>query len=182
MNATHTILVVDDDAGQRSLLGTFLERRGFHVKMAASADSALTMLQEDPADLVVSDVRMPGLSGLEFMEETRRRGVAVPFILVTAYADVRDAVGAIRQGAVDYLEKPIDLDELLDFIHQALGMGRTQADDAEQRLPPLPEYVVVRSRSMVHLLNEARLVAETDTRVLITGESGTGKEIGRAHV
>ena len=115
------ILVVDDDLGQRSLLESFLRSHGFEVTTAASGDEALTFLERNDWALLVSDVRMPGLSGLDLLHLVRQNSPTLPVLLVTAYADIRDAVGAMRSGAVNYLEKPIDLDELLRAVREALG-------------------------------------------------------------
>ncbi len=170
------ILIVDDDQGQRSLLESFLRGQGFSVAVAASAAEALCLLSETIPSLLISDVRMPGMSGLELLTEARAKLPHLPVLLVTAYADVRDAVGAIRGGAVDYLEKPIDLDELLGTVRRTLGMADRERAVLPNDLAP-PEGVVAQSRAMRDVLQEAALVAPSDTRVLITGESGVGKEV-----
>ena len=110
----HPILVVDDDPGQRSLLCSFLTGQGFPVTTASSGQEALELLAAAQPGMLISDVRMPGMTGLELLGFVAERHPDLPVLLVTAYADIRDAVGAIRGGAVDYLEKPIDLDQLLE--------------------------------------------------------------------
>ena len=126
--------------------------------------------------MMISDVRMPGLSGLETLRRARQAHAILQVLLVTAYPDVRDAVAAMRDGAVNYLEKPIDLDELLATVRKAIGM--------EEEIPvklcadkQLPEYVVARSPLMHAVFRDASLVARSDSRILITGESGVGKEV-----
>ncbi|PYJ03380.1 MAG: hypothetical protein DME25_12495 [Verrucomicrobia bacterium] len=106
------ILIVDDDPGQRSLLDSFLKSQGFHTVVVESGERALEILRSEPVSMMISDVRMPGLSGLETLRRARQEQAVLPVLLVTAYADIREAVGAMRDGAVNYLAKPIDLDEL----------------------------------------------------------------------
>jgi DNA-binding NtrC family response regulator len=169
------ILVVDDDPGQRSLLDSFLSSQGFTIVTVDSGEKALDALRADHFELMISDVRMPGISGLETLRRARREHDALPVLLVTAYADVRDAVGAIRDGALNYLSKPIDLDELLVSVHQATGHSRAVQMKFENKR--LPASVVACSPLMQAVFRDASLVASSESRVLITGESGVGKEI-----
>src|SRR5579871_907922 len=111
---TARILIVDDDPGQRSLLNTFLKSQGFETTLAASGEEALEALKDGKFAMMISDVRMPGLSGLETLRRARENNAILPVLLVTAYADIREAVDAMRDGALNYLAKPIDLDELLE--------------------------------------------------------------------
>ena len=115
------ILVVDDDQGQRSLLETFLQAKGFRTQSAASGEAALQLLAEAPFSMMISDVRMPGMSGIETLRRVREKHPLLPVLLVTAFADIRSAVAAMRDGAVNYLAKPIDLDELMASVRLALN-------------------------------------------------------------
>nr|HQH70751.1 response regulator [bacterium] len=117
-----TILVVDDDPNQRNLLVSFLTGQGFLVAAAASGEEALEILDARDVRLMISDVRMPGVSGLEMLQRSREKFSTLPILLITAYPDIRDAVHAMRDGAVNYLEKPVDLDELLASVLDALGI------------------------------------------------------------
>src|SRR2546428_9523617 len=119
------ILIVDDDAGQRSLLASFLKSQGFDTVPVDSGERALEVLRSEDFSMMISDVRMPGISGLETLRRARKEHAVLPVLLVTAYADVRDAVGAMRDGALNYLSKPIDLDELLASVRQAIGLSKT---------------------------------------------------------
>lgn len=175
MNRPVRILIVDDDPGQRSLLESFLRGQGYETVTAASGEEALRVLSERPVDLLISDVRMPGISGLETLRRARQRNTLLPVLLVTAYADIREAVGAMRDGALNYLPKPIDLEELLQCVRQATGQPRGKPPAGPQ--PELPPDVIAVSPQMQALLRDAALVAASDTRVLITGESGVGKEV-----
>jgi DNA-binding NtrC family response regulator len=173
---TPRILIVDDDPGQRSLLHSFLKSQGFETVPVDSGARALEALRAQPFSLMISDVRMPGMSGLETLRLARKEHPVLPVLLVTAYADVKEAVGAMRDGALNYLTKPIDLDELLTIVRQVTGLsGEGGLKLAEGR--SLPEHVVARSPQMEALFRDAALIAASETRVLISGESGVGKEV-----
>src|SRR5438094_10388900 len=170
------LLIVDDDAGQRSLLDSFLKSQGFDTVPVASGENAFVVLRRGGISMMITDVRMPGMSGLETLRQARQEHSVLPVLLVTAYADIREAVGAMRDGAVNYLSKPIDLDELLASVRSATGL----AAEAPLKLGPqkeLPPHVVARSALMQAVLRDASLVAPSESRVLITGESGVGKEV-----
>jgi len=170
------ILIVDDDPGQRSLLDTFLRSQGFTTVVVDSGERALEILSSEPVSMMISDVRMPGLSGLETLRQARQQHAKLPVLLVTAYADIREAVGAMRDGAVNYLAKPIDLDELVMSVQQATGIAQPESlAGSENR--QLPANVIAQSSLMQDVFRDVALIAPSDTRVLITGESGVGKEV-----
>jgi len=173
---TPSILIVDDDPGQRSLLDSFLRSQGFDTVPVSSGASALEILRTQPIGMMISDVRMPGMTGLETLRRARQEHAVLPVLLVTAYADIREAVGAMRDGAVNYLAKPIDLDELLRTVRQATGLTKSAPlkFNADKELPP---HVVARSPLMQALFHDASLIAPSESRILITGESGVGKEV-----
>ena len=173
---TPRILIVDDDPGQRSLLDSFLGSQGFQTVVVDSGQQALETLRTGKFDIMISDVRMPGLSGLETLRLARKEHATLPVLLVTAFTDVRDAVAAMRDGAVNYLSKPIDLDELLANVRLAIGISES-APLRYNEEKQLPDYVVARSPLMQAVFRDASLIAPSETRVLITGESGVGKEI-----
>jgi DNA-binding NtrC family response regulator len=170
------ILIVDDDPGQRSLLDSFLRSQGFETITAASGEEALKTLRAGGISMMISDVRMPGLSGLETMRLARKEHGVLPILLVTAYADIREAVGAMRDGALNYLAKPIDLDELLTTVQQATGIAQPTPIkfSADQQLP---SHIVAKSPLMQAVFHDASLIAPSESRILITGESGVGKEV-----
>jgi len=170
------ILIVDDDPGQRSLLDSFLRGQGFQTVVVASGDQALAALRAESFQMMISDVRMPGLSGLETLRRARQEQAVLPVLLVTAYADIREAVDAMRDGAVNYLPKPIDLDELLAIVQQVTGVTRPNRVkfNADRQLP---DHIVAKSPLMQAVLQDASLIAPSESRVLITGESGVGKEV-----
>jgi DNA-binding NtrC family response regulator len=170
------LLIVDDDPAQRSLLDSFLTSQGFQTVVVSSGEKALEALRREDINMMISDVRMPGLTGLETLRLARKEHGSFPILLVTGYADVRDAVGAMRDGAVNYLSKPIDLDELLASVRQATGLSQATPlkFDAGKQLPP---QIVAASPLMRTLFGEVSLIAVSESRILVTGESGVGKEV-----
>jgi DNA-binding NtrC family response regulator len=170
------ILIVDDDPGQRSLLDSFLRSQGFETMPLSSGEQALEALDTQEFSMMISDVRMPGLSGLETLRRARERNHLLPVLLVTAFADIREAVGAMRDGALNYLAKPIDLEELLATVRHATGLA-TSAPLKFSFDKELPAGVVAKSPLMQAVLHDASLIAPSESRVLITGESGVGKEV-----
>ena len=127
------ILIVDDEVRYRELYMHILDSAGFKTQAAASAEEAFAIIRKHVPAMVVADVRMPGASGIELLRMARKEHPGLPFLLVTAYADVRDAVNAMRLGAVDYLSKPVDLDELLTAVRDAVGI---HTETAELMIPP----------------------------------------------
>jgi DNA-binding NtrC family response regulator len=178
-----TILVVDDEAAQRRLLGGFVESLGFHVREAASAEEALAAIRRAPTEgwsppaMVLLDVRLPGLSGIEALAEIRKLSADLPVLLITAYADLRQAVAAMKGGADDYLAKPIDLDELEVAIADAVGPAEGELQRRDKLPAELPAGLICESPAMRRVVETAAVVAPSDAPVLVTGESGTGKEV-----
>lgn len=169
------ILIVDDEVRYRELYMNVLDSAGFETQTAASAEAALAIIQKHMPAMVISDVRMPGASGIELLRTARKEHPTLPFLLVTAYADVRDAVSAMKLGAVDYLSKPVDLDELLAAVRDAVGV---HCERAEPVIPPEAlREIVAESPAMRSVLRDAYRVAQSEANVLLTGESGTGKEV-----
>lgn len=169
-----TILIVDDEIRYRELYAQVLKKAGFDIREAGSAEDALQSIRTAPPAMVVSDVRMPGLSGIELLRQTRTSH-EIPFLLVTAYADVRGAVDALKLGAVDYLAKPVDLDELVSAVRDSLGVpAARQSSD----LPPeVLSGIVVENPIMRAVFRDAYRVATSDATILLCGESGSGKEV-----
>src|SRR6266849_6549919 len=148
------ILIVDDDAGQRSLLDSFLRSQGFDTVPVASGERALELLRSEEINMMISDVRMPGITGLETLRRARQQHSVLPVLLVTAYAEIREAVGAMRDGALNYLAKPIDLDELLAIVRQATGLAK-DTPLTFRTDKPLPEHIVAQSPLMQAVLRDA---------------------------
>jgi DNA-binding NtrC family response regulator len=127
--------------------------------------------------MVLLDVRLPGISGMECLAEIRKRAADLPVLLITAYADLRQAVAAMKSGADDYLAKPIDLDELATAIADTLGTVGGNREPGQSQLPPLPDGFICESSGMRRVVQTAEVVAKSDAPVLITGPSGAGKEM-----
>ncbi len=176
------ILVVDDDQSSRELLARILTSAGHRVTALADGREAVATLDAgDPPDLVVSDIRMAEMDGLQVIDAFRERAPETPVILVTAFGNIDGALEAIRRGAADYLSKPYDVDAIKLVVaralqHRALAMeNRTLRRGLRDRYRL--ENVVGRSEAMLQVYKTAARVASTDATVLIQGESGTGKEL-----
>ena len=165
--AKQTVLIVEDDDELREALVTTLEVARYRVTGAASAEEALENLARTPVDMLISDVQMPGMDGLELLAEVQSRYPGIPVLLITAYGRIEQAVSAMQAGAVDYLAKPFEPRALTEIVGRVLNTASGSGSDQ-----PIAEDPA--SRRMFQL---AKKVAATDSTVLVCGESGTGKEI-----
>ncbi|MCM2373977.1 sigma-54-dependent transcriptional regulator [Aporhodopirellula aestuarii] len=172
-----TLMIVDDEPSQRKLLGGFFATFGFTIIEAESAEAMLDLLAQHAPDMILLDVRLPKMSGIDALPKIRERLPTVPVVLITAYADVRQAVAAVKSGADDYLSKPIDLEELKVAVYDALAIPTS--DDAENKiaLPDLPAEFIFKSRAMRQLIETVAVVAPSEAPILIQGPSGAGKEL-----
>ena len=170
------LLLVDDDPDLLKLLAIRLKASGYRVTTADSGERALAMLAAERPDLVVTDLRMTGIDGMQLFREIEASHGGLPVIILTAHGTIPEAVAATRQGVFGYLTKPYDPNDLLTQIEQALrihGMAVSEHhDDSEWR-----EAIVTRSPLMEDLLARAHRVAQGDASILIQGDSGTGKEL-----
>ena len=176
------VLVIDDETGSRESMALAIQRAGFVVRTFDDARRALELLEEtDTPQLAVCDLRMPGLDGLGFLNEVRKRGLDLAVILVTGFGSIESAVEAMRVGADDYLTKPVDLYELRKRVLTQLEKRQLKEKVVElnQQLDKRFgfESIIGRSAKMEALFEQMRLVAPTKSTVLIMGESGTGKEL-----
>ena len=174
------ILIVDDDP---AILGTFefhFHRRNFEVRTAGSAEEALGVVHDFRPDLVVTDIQMGGMSGLDLLAKLNADAPDVDVVVMTGYEDMRTTIGAIRAGAYDYLVKPVDLEQLELVVHRCLrdrgARARGGSGGAETRRDPL-DYGVGRSPRMIEIYKMVGMLAGSRTPVLIRGETGTGKEL-----
>lgn len=182
------VLVVDDHAQARESVADVLRVAGYDVATCASATEALARLARQPVDVIVTDLQMPGMDGLEFIRELERRRNGAQVLMITAHASVTSAVEAMRLGAFDYLEKPFDVVKLERSVAQACDRHRLyeqevknnqSADDTSRSslLAPHSSSMIGTSDAMRELRERIAQVASTDETVLICGESGTGKEL-----
>ena len=171
------LLVVDDDPDMLRLLSMRLSSAGYQVTAVTSAETALTQLEIEHPQLVLSDVRLPGRDGLALFDEIRKRHPSLPVILLTAHGTIPDAVEATARGVFTYLTKPYDGRELLDKIAQALALGAPATVPSKAGDDSWRADIVSRSNRMAELLAEARMVAKSDASVLLRGDSGAGKEM-----
>ncbi|HSQ67242.1 MAG TPA: sigma-54 dependent transcriptional regulator [Polyangiaceae bacterium] len=181
------VLVVDDEASARAGLEKLLTQEGYDVLVAADGAAALTLFRDTTADVVVTDLKMPEMDGLELLKHLRELDQEVPVIVTTAFGDVGSAVNAMRAGAEDYLTKPVDFDALVLAIERALERRelRVEAENLRRQLRERDgeglQGLVGVSPAMQKVYRVARQVAAARATVLITGESGTGKgELARA--
>src|SRR5438874_1804098 len=175
------ILVVEDDPDIRKILELYLGEKGFRVKMADGAPRALELLAEEPIDLILSDVRMPGMSGLDLLRHVKEQDPEIQLVLMSAYSSVKDAVEAIQLGAADYVEKPIDFRRLERVLHTVLEKRQLQHRTRilEQRLQGCVTFegMVACSQQMLSVFAFIERLARYPTTALVLGESGTGKEL-----
>ncbi|EMD1658430.1 two-component system response regulator GlrR [Pluralibacter gergoviae] len=165
------LLLVDDDPGLLKLLGLRLTSEGFRVTTAESGHEALRLLAREKIDLVISDLRMDEMDGLQLFAEIQKVQPGMPVIILTAHGSIPEAVSATQQGVFSFLTKPVDKDALYKAIDEALAHTAAATDEAWR------SAIVTRSPVMLRLLEQARMVAQSDVSVLINGQSGTGKEI-----
>jgi two-component system response regulator PilR (NtrC family) len=168
------ILVIDDELSMREFLKILLEKEGYSAITASDADAAIELLEGNDFDLIISDIKMPGISGLDFLEKIREKGSSVPVILITAYASPEDAVSAMKGGAYDYITKPFNVDEIKQIIHSALIDTRESPTNlAEESF----QGIIGQSPAMAKIFDLIKRIAPTHANILIQGESGTGKEL-----
>lgn len=175
-----TVLVVEDDPGHRALLRDELRDAGHRVSAVDDTEAALARLDTESFDLVLSDLRLPGASGLELLAHCRRLPAAPGFIIITAFGTIPQAVQALRQGADDFLTKPVDLDHLVLAVERVLKTRALQAEVARYRaLLKAEDFhgLLGASPPMLTLFEAIRRIARAPGPVLVTGESGTGKEL-----
>jgi two-component system response regulator HydG len=181
MKGKNIVLVVDDDQAHRTMLRTLLSGWQYEVKEADDGAVAIQMVHERPFDLILMDIRMIRVSGLEALPEIKAYNPAIPVIIMTAYSSVETAVEALKMGAYDYLTKPLDFDELRLVMERAMDHSQLREENRLLRETLGSQFerrnIIGRSTAMVNLLETVAQVAPSEATVLITGETGTGKEL-----
>src|SRR6185436_1620142 len=175
------ILVADDERSLRELLAIVLRREGYDVQLAESGDTALAALATGAVDLVISDIKMPDMSGVEVLRAAKAADASLPAIMMTAFASTETAVEAMRLGACDYLIKPFDVDELKLKVREKVEARQLRQENVLLKRalnqPHVMAGIIGRSSAMLAVFDLIESVAKTTSTVLVTGESGTGKEL-----
>jgi len=182
MSGQGKLLIVDDELSVRDSLGKWFREEGYEVGIASNASEALSRLTEQRFDAALVDIKMPGTDGIELQRRLRAIDPELITIIMTGYASVESAVTALKNGAYDYVTKPLDPDEISHLVKHAIASKRTAQEEA---VPPRktairlarPEELVGQSVAMRKVFDTIETVAPTDATVLVTGESGTGKEL-----
>ena len=172
------ILVVDDEQHVRQLIGKVLEKEGYEVLTACNGEEGLEIFQKNNIDLIISDIKMPKMNGIEFLHKVKEQEPGVGFILITAFATMETAIDAIKSGAQDYVTKPFDIKEILNAVKKILISSEHEDNNTTYRLgDPEETKTTSNSPAMQQVLQLARKVSASDATVLILGETGTGKEV-----
>jgi len=176
-----TILIVEDEPKMLRLLELNLSEEGFTVRAAADAETGLKALREDRIDLVITDLKLPGMDGLEFLQAVKRADARIPVVVMTAYGTVETAVEAMKAGASDYVLKPFSLEEMKLIVRKELDVHRLREENRSLREALGKRYefknIVARSPKMQEVLATVERVAPTNSTVLLGGESGVGKDM-----
>jgi two-component system response regulator PilR (NtrC family) len=175
------ILVADDERSIRELLAIVLRRDGYEVILAENGRTALNVLEQEPVDLLISDIKMPDMSGVEVLRAAKQVDQDILGIMITAFASTESAVEALRMGAYDYVSKPFDVDELKIIVRNALERRQLRQENLllKRALQSSHQFssIVGRSEAMLAVFKLIETVAPTNSTILVTGESGTGKEL-----
>jgi DNA-binding NtrC family response regulator len=178
---TPTILVVDDEIRLADVLTAALEDLGYRAVAAENAAVALTLLEREQIDLVLTDLRLPGMDGRALMSEVRRRWPEIPVVMITAFAAVRDAVELVKEGAFDYIAKPFEIEDVAATIGRALRLSEVVRDNERLRSELEGRYsfenLIGNSLPFRRVIEQVTEVCETRATVMLNGESGTGKEV-----
>jgi len=175
------LLLVEDEAPLREAIAEQLTDRGYHVEQAASGEDAVGRLADFAFDIILTDLRLPGIDGTAVVDAAVERYPHIIAIVVTGYGTVKDAVDAIKHGAADFVSKPFQIDELLHVLDSALEQRRLKSENAYLRAQLEERYrfegMIGRSRAMTRLVHLLETIASTNSTILITGETGAGKEV-----
>lgn len=181
MSIKHNILIVDDEQSQRLILSGYLRQKGNNIFEASSGSEALKITDNNLIDIVLSDFKMPEMNGIELLKKIKEKNPEIAVVIITAFGTIEDAVKAMKEGAFDYLTKPVDLDEL-EFIIKRISERQQLISENRILKEQLQEKnkisgLVAYSEKMENVLNTALRVADSKATVLLRGESGTGKEV-----
>jgi two-component system nitrogen regulation response regulator GlnG len=177
MSRTENVWIVDDDRSIRWVLEKALQQEGMESVSFDNADAALARLQREQPDVLISDIRMPGTSGLELLSTLRERMPKLPVIIMTAHSDLDSAVASYQGGAFEYLPKPFDVDEAVSLVRRALAHSREQDDQGPDIVDAKTPEIIGEAPAMQEVFRAIGRLSHSNITVLINGESGTGKEL-----
>lgn len=182
MRRNAAVLVIDDEEIMREILGTLLEREGYSVRLASSGQEGLDLAKSLPFDAVIVDVMMPGIDGLQVLDELKKHDEELPVLMITAYASMESAIAAMKKGAFDYITKPFKNDEVLIVLKNAIERRQLVAENVSLRQNLQARYhkfagIIGKSSRMKQVFDLIIQAAPSRSTILITGESGTGKEL-----
>jgi DNA-binding NtrC family response regulator len=176
-----SILIIDDEDAQREVLSGYIKKKGFKIYSASDGEEGIRIARENTIDIIFSDFKMPGLSGLQVLERVKELNPEISFVIITAFGTVDNAVKAMRMGAYDYITKPVDLDELDLLIERIIDTKNLRSENQllKDQLQERNKITSIQSQSakMREVISLASRVADSKTTVLVTGENGTGKEV-----
>ncbi len=181
MNKNLNILIVDDDPSLRNMLSIVLKKEGYIIFSAENGKTAIKLLKKNHIDLIISDIKMPDISGIDLLQKVKTINQELPFILITAFSSTNDAIEAMKLGADDYITKPFNLDELKIIINKSIYKKNIEQENIDLKLELSKhssfEKIVGSAPQMLKIFELIKTIAKTDSTVLIEGESGTGKEL-----
>jgi two-component system nitrogen regulation response regulator GlnG len=177
MNSTSEIWIAEDDRSLRWVMEKAISREGIEVRSFENGDDLLVALQSSLPEIIISDIRMPGIDGLELLKEIHSSRPDIPVIITTAHSDLDSAVAAYQGGAFEYLPKPFDLDELVDVARRGVTFAREQKPKAMPRAAPPSQEIIGEAPAMQEVFRAIGRLSNSNITVLINGESGTGKEL-----
>jgi two-component system NtrC family response regulator len=177
----YNILIIDDEQSQRDILYGYLKKKGFTVFAAQSGNDGIKIISENPVDIILSDYKMTGMTGMEMLEKVRKINPEISFVMITAYGTVENAVKAMKLGAYNYIAKPVDLDEL-DLLLERIAEHKTLKSENKLLKQQIQDKhkltnIISQSTKMEETLSIASRVSGSKATVLITGDNGTGKEV-----
>jgi len=175
------ILIVDDEGKMRALLAMALDAEGYEIEEAPDGETAVSYISQNAVDLIISDIRMPGLSGLDVLQKVKESPFPAECIIMTAHADAKSGIEAMRNGAFEYVAKPFEMDHMLLLVKNALERNNLRQEIVHLKSTSNAAWtldkITGKSKGMQEAIAQARMVASRDTTVLIRGQSGTGKEL-----
>jgi two-component system nitrogen regulation response regulator GlnG len=176
-NESKKIFVVDDDKSIRWVLDKWLTKNKFSVECFSNAEDMISILKDKVPDVIISDIRMPNMSGIDMLDKMKREYPSIPIIIMTAFSDLETTVNSLKKGAYDYITKPFDINEVITLIEKACKNNNVIKEDKNiSKTSEIPK-IIGDSESMQNVYKSIGKIAQTDVGVLILGETGTGKEL-----